>query len=47
MPDPESIIVRGGVLILAAMSVIRLVLRDFNHLRSDFRRRKRRRMPLN
>lgn len=42
MLDPEAFIVKGAVLALAMLSVVRLVLHDFNHLVSDFRRRKRR-----
>ncbi len=43
MPDPEALIVKGGILALAALSVFRLVLQDFNKLVSDFRRKRRRR----
>jgi hypothetical protein len=42
--DPEALIVKGGVLALAMLSVVRLVLHDLNHLVNDFRRRKRRRI---
>jgi hypothetical protein len=42
MLDLEALIIKSGVLVLATMSVVRLVLHDFNHLRRDFRRRKRR-----
>jgi hypothetical protein len=41
MLDPEALIVKGGVLTLAAMSVIRLVWHDFNKLMNDFRRKRR------
>lgn len=41
MLDPEALIVKGGVLTLAAMSVIRLVWYDFNKLRNDFRRKRK------
>ncbi len=40
--DPEALIVKGGVLALAALSVIRLVWSDFNRMRADFRRRRKR-----
>jgi hypothetical protein len=43
MFDPEAFIVKGGILALAALSVIRLVLQDFNNLVTDFRKAK---MPL-
>jgi hypothetical protein len=43
MLDPEALVVKGGILALAALSVVRLVLHDFNNLVSDFRRRRRRR----
>jgi hypothetical protein len=42
MLDPEALIVKGGILALAMLSVVRLVLQDFNNLVSDFRRRRRR-----
>jgi hypothetical protein len=41
MLDPEGLIVKGGVLILAAMAVIRIVWQDFNRLRNDFRRKRK------
>jgi hypothetical protein len=40
--DPEALIVKGGVLALAALSVIRLVWSDFNKMRADFRRGRKR-----
>jgi hypothetical protein len=43
MLDPEALIVKGGVLALATLSVIRLIVHDFNHLLSDLRRKSRRR----
>jgi hypothetical protein len=41
MLDPEAVIVKGGVLALAALSVIRLVLQDLNNLMQDFRRKRK------
>jgi hypothetical protein len=41
MLDPEAFIVKGGVLALAALSVIRLVWQDFNNLMNDFRRKRK------
>jgi len=43
MLDPEALIVKGGILALAALSVIRLVWQDFNNLRDDLRRRRKNR----
>jgi hypothetical protein len=43
MLDPEALIVKGGVLALAALSVIRLVWQDLNNLRNDFRRKRKHR----
>lgn len=43
--DPEALIVKGGVLALAAMSVIRLVWSDFSRMRADFRRKRKHRRP--
>jgi hypothetical protein len=41
MLDPEALIVKGCVLTLAAMSVIRIVWQDFNKLMSDIRRKRK------
>jgi hypothetical protein len=41
MPDPEALIVKGGVLILAFLSVVRLILHDLNNLKDDWKRRRR------
>jgi hypothetical protein len=43
MLDPEAFIVKGGILALAALAVIRLVLHDFNNLVNDFRRKRKHR----
>lgn len=43
MPDLEALIVKGGVLVLAALSVIRLVWQEFNNLMRDFQRGRRHR----
>jgi hypothetical protein len=43
MIDPEAIIVKGGVLALAAFAVIRIVWHDFNKLMIDFRRKRKHR----
>ncbi len=42
MLDSDILIVRTGILVLAALSVIRLVVHDFSSLVVDFRRAKRR-----
>jgi hypothetical protein len=42
MLDPEAFIVKGGVLALATLSVIRLVWQDFNNLMNDLRRKRKR-----
>jgi hypothetical protein len=41
MLDPEALIVKGGVLVVATLSVIRLVWQDFNNLMNDFRRKRK------
>jgi hypothetical protein len=43
MLDPEAFIIRGGILTLAAITIIRIVLYDFNNLVNDFRRKRKRR----
>jgi len=40
--DPEALIVKGGVLALATLSVVRLVWLDFSRMMTDFRRRRKR-----
>jgi len=42
MLDLDAFVVKGGILVLATLSVARLVLQDFNNLVTDFRRRRRR-----
>ncbi|HXN74025.1 MAG TPA: hypothetical protein VN861_15880 [Candidatus Acidoferrales bacterium] len=39
MFDPEALIVKGGVLILATLSVVRLVSTEYNRLMNDLRRK--------
>ena len=41
MPDLEALIVKGGVLILAFLSVVRLILHDLNNLKDDRNQRRR------
>jgi hypothetical protein len=43
MLDLEVLIVKSGVLVLATLSIVRLVWQDFNNLRGDFRRKRKRR----
>jgi hypothetical protein len=43
MLDPEAFVVKGGILALAALTVIRFVLYEFNNLRIEYRRGRRRR----
>ena len=43
MLDPEAIIVKGGILALATLAVMRIVWHDFNKLMSDFRRHRKNR----
>lgn len=43
MLDPEAFVVKGGIVALATLSVIRFILREFNSLKSEFRRGRKRR----
>ncbi len=43
MLDPETLIVKGGVLALASFAVIRIVWCDFNKLMTDLRRKRKNR----
>ena len=38
MLDPEAIVVKGGILVLALLTVVRFIVYDYNKLMSDFRR---------
>ena len=42
MFDPEALVVKGGILALASLTVVRLVLYELNNIRNDFRKRRRR-----
>ena len=42
MFDPETVVVKGGVIVLASLTVIRFVLFEYQNLVTDFRRKKRR-----
>jgi hypothetical protein len=42
--DPEAVLVKGAIIALAALTVIRLVLHEYDNLVSDFRRKRRRRV---
>jgi hypothetical protein len=43
MLEPETLIVRGGIAALTALSFARLVLQEFNRLVGDIRRNRRNR----
>jgi hypothetical protein len=45
MLDPEALLIKGAILILASLSIVRLVLHDYNKIVVDFRKRRRRRRP--
>jgi hypothetical protein len=42
MLDPEAFIVKGGILALATLTVVRFILYEINNILNDFRRRRRR-----
>lgn len=43
MLDPEAIVVKGGILILASLTVIRFIVYDYHKLMRDFRRNRKNR----
>jgi hypothetical protein len=45
MLDPEAMIVKGGILALALLSVIRLVWHDYNSLVCDVRKKRKKAKP--
>lgn len=41
MLDLEAIVIKGGILVLASLTVIRFILHDYNKLVRDFRRNRK------
>lgn len=41
--DPEAFIVKGGIIVLASLTVLRLIVHEIRNLRDDLLTRKRRR----
>jgi len=41
--DPEAFIVKGGIIVLASLGVLRLILHEIRNLKDDLFSRKRRR----
>lgn len=42
MVDPEAFVVKGGVVALLVLGIIRLIWQDLNSLRDDIRRKPKR-----
>jgi hypothetical protein len=43
MIDPETIVVKGGIVILASLTVLRLIVRELRSLGEEFTQGRRRR----
>ena len=43
MPDPESFIVKGGIIILASLAMLRLIVHDIRNLKDDLTGKRKRR----
>jgi len=43
MPDPETIVVKGGIIALALLTVIRFVVHEIRNLKDDLSGKRRRR----
>ena len=43
MLDPETIIVKGGILVLASLAMVRLILHEIRNVRDEFIGKRRRR----
>jgi hypothetical protein len=43
MPDPETIVVKGGIIVLALLAVLRLIVHDIRNLKDDLSGKRRRR----
>ena len=42
-PDPETIVVKGGIIVLAFLTVLRFVVYEVRNLKDDLRKGRRRR----
>jgi len=42
MLDPEAIVVKGGIIIMALLTILRLVVHDILNIGDDLARRRRR-----
>ncbi len=43
MTDPEALLVKGGSVILVTLTLLRFILYEYNNLKDDFKRKRRRR----
>ncbi len=41
-PDPEGFLVKTGSIILVGLTLVRFILYEYNNLRDDFRRKRKR-----
>ncbi len=43
MPDPETMVVKGGIVVLAFLQVLRMIVCEVRTLKDELRRKPRRR----
>lgn len=43
MPDPETIVVKGGIIVLALLTVLRFIVHEVQNLKEDLSGKRRRR----
>jgi hypothetical protein len=43
MPDAETFIVKGGIIVLASLAVLRLIVHEIRNLKDDLTGKRRRR----
>jgi hypothetical protein len=43
MPDPEAVLLKAGSVILVMLALLRFILYEYNNLRDDFKRKRKRR----
>ncbi len=43
MPDPETLIVKGGIIVLASVQMIRMILYEIRNVKDEFTAKRKRR----
>ncbi len=43
MPDPETLIVKGGIIVLASLAMFRMILHEIRNVKDEFTTKRKRR----